>query len=216
MTFAVDGDLEAAFTHFQKALESKPEDPASLHSVGTLALVLNGDASEAINCHRRAKEADPKVLPPLALLHQNGERCNGLSDVYWTSSFVKKSLFDAPEDVERRYGAHISLAIQLEDSGLVDQALMHFGLAGALKQSEPTDLLLRNALMVPVLYDSAEHIVAVRTRLQASLSTLLHHNMSGLQLESLNQGKELDCNLTKVSKEVATVCRQSYDSTHTR
>ena len=87
----------------------------------------------------------------------------------------------------RRIGAHISLATQLEDSGLVDQAQLHFRLAGELQETEPTDLLLRNKLMVPVLYDSTEHVASVRADLEAGLADLLHPNRSALRLDALNQ-----------------------------
>ena len=122
-------------------------------------------------------------MPPLAVLYQNGEKCNGLADVYWVSSFAKKSLFDSPSDMQKRYSAHISLATQLEDSGLVDEAGVHFRAAGTL-QPHRADLLLRNALMVPVLYDSDVHLRETRARLEGQITSLLRSNLT---LDSLDQ-----------------------------
>lgn len=180
---ARQGDIELSLDLFEAALAANPNDPATLHSVGTLQFIAAGDADSAIHHHGRAKELDSTVLPPLALLYQNGESCNGVADVYWVSSHAKKSLFDAPHDTEKKYQAHLSLATQLEDSGLVEFAAIHFKAAGML-QPHRIDLRLRNALMVPVLYDSEEHLSSTRAELEENVISLLQSNIS---LENLDQ-----------------------------
>jgi hypothetical protein len=60
-----------------------------------------GVLANSIDRACRVQSADPKALPPLAVLHQNKVPCSGLSDVYWVSSFAKKNLFDDPDSPER-------------------------------------------------------------------------------------------------------------------
>jgi len=92
------------------------------------------------------QEADPEVLPPLAVLYMDKVSCSGLGDVYWVASHAKKNLFDAPKDFQKRfidtqrYDVHVAMGTQLEDSGLVDLAMDHFRKAADLR---PFDIALK-------------------------------------------------------------------------
>jgi hypothetical protein len=83
------------------------------------------------------------------------------------------------------FDAHTTLGTQLEDSGLVEESMRHFNLARVFSP-DPSDasLLLRNSLMVPVLYDSLQHLIESRETLEANVDLLLQ---SELSLKSLNQ-----------------------------
>ena len=178
---------------------------ASYHSLGNIAAIL-ADFHLSAHYHYKGKETEPKTLPPLAIMHQNGEPCNEIGDIFWVSSFTKKQMFDLfysedsrPEVVEGSYPksiqdilddklrqtlseAHSGLGTQLEDSGLVDLAMLHFERAYDIGRGN--DVRVKRALQVPVLYDNISHVEKSREKLLDGVAELKYE---GVILSSLNQ-----------------------------
>ena len=93
ITYAKAANLPKAKVNFLSAVNKNPTDCKALHSLANIAMI-EANFAEAVAYHELAKKSDPICLPPLALLHQNGEKCGGISDIYWVSSFSKKVLHD--------------------------------------------------------------------------------------------------------------------------
>lgn len=157
-------DLGVAKEYFNKVA---PATAASMHALSTLALI-SGDLTACVAHRRTAKTLDNTTLPPLAMLHKNGERCGGLGDVYWTAAFLAKKLqtladgdpycdggtCDNTDWGEGAFEAHTQMAAILEDSGALAQAMAHVTAAALLKPGDG-GLRFKTALMVPVV--SATH-----------------------------------------------------------
>ena len=172
------------------ASSSSSQRSAAQHSLGNL-LALEGDLVGSAVLHAQAKESDPTVVPPLAVVYQEKRECNNIGDIFWVSSFAKKKAWDLlsshgltsssdasaassiassssfpPSSRSSLLASHLSLAAQLADSGLVDLSLLHYE-AARLHWSDKSDvsLELRCALSTPVLYDSLEAVDEARARL---------------------------------------------------
>ena len=196
-------EAELAFGRAARDGSSSTLRARALHSQGTLALISRGGAhgaAMAAAMHARAKALDPTAMPPLALLHQAGEECAGLSDIYWAASFSKKALHDAaaaadelgaareladaaegggdgagpraPGYFEARSRAHVALATQLDDSGAPDLAARHWRDALELAPRDAA-LRVRAALGARALYGSRSALDADRARIEGAVGALL-------------------------------------------
>jgi predicted O-linked N-acetylglucosamine transferase (SPINDLY family) len=226
MDLACSAEFALAKSAFQSLIDEQTTDPDQLilnakayHSLGNLA-ALETQFVLAGHHHAMGKASHPTTLPPLALRHQAKEPCNNIGDIFWVSSFVKKTMFDelgevidltsAPshdggdggddslpaslskKQLKEIINAHTSLGTQLEDSGLVELAMLHFQKAEVIQDTvdaSDSTLKVRNSLMVPVAYDSVEDVAATRAKLESKVSELhagavVHKTVT---LPSLNQ-----------------------------
>ena len=161
---ARSGDLDTANIQFEKSLAANENGgkakAGALHSIGNI-LLMRGDVNGAIEHHRLAKLEDSKSIPPLASVCNGYERsCGVLADLFWVSSVAKQQLYQlaiaASEDgianitrlnPSEVYQSHISLAMQLEASGLMDEAAAHIQMAVGI-QPHNLALVVHRALMV--------------------------------------------------------------------
>jgi hypothetical protein len=193
--------------------ESAEESAEALHSLGNLA-ALEGKFVLAAYYHAEGRRTFLRALPPLAIMYQNEEPCNNIGDIYWVSSFAKKTMFEVLEDVvdltempadgsisaalfseldmggkAEVFNAHTSLGTQLEDSGMVEWSMLHFGKAeeivGQVDEGD-VSLTVRNSIMVPVMYDNEVDLVRGRKALEEKVDRL-YGESERVALRSLNQ-----------------------------
>ena len=208
-----NGNFDQA-REFLLSIDSKSVDYAlALHSLGNIAAV-EGRLFHSGYYHTLAKEADPSAIPPLAEMYMNDqESCNGIGDIFWTSSFTKKKMSDtfdlstlkgimknstqdfhylalknkfSEEMLRFFFDLHMGLAIPLEDSGLSEQARVHFTYATEL-QPNNLGLQMYRLLSLPVVYDSLQHVENTRIDMEEGVSRLLKYaNESDIQLDNLD------------------------------
>lgn len=180
---AVAGRLERAEAGLEAVLSADASHSPALHTLGALRLLLHADVDGAVALRARARAADPALMPPMALLHQQRAPLAGLGDVWFVAAATLRALLDAPGPVAPDADRHVSLATMLEDSGATDAAAVHFAAAAALRPADPS-LAVRAALTVPVIYADAAAAAEGRAALVANLEAL--ERRAGLSLASLN------------------------------
>ena len=197
LNLSCDTKFDQAERLFAFLPQESPHYSASLHSLGNIA-ALKGNLLLSGMYHKLAKLRDPNEQPPLAIMYQEKHPCNNIGDIFWTSSFTKKRMYETffekrsshrkdimsvkdyeslkailkKEELSILFDAHIGLATQLEDSGLTEYSMKHFQYAAVLKPYN-LDLKIRNALMVPVLYDSVAHVEKTRESLETNVCALI-------------------------------------------
>lgn len=197
ISLSCDANFDQAELLFASIPQNSPHYSASLHSLGNIA-ALKGNLLMSGMYHNLAKRHDPHEQPPLALMYIEETPCNNIGDIFWTSSFSKKNMYETffaknvrdargllsiqhyenltvvlkEEELSTLFDAHVGLAVQLEDSGLVEYSIKHFQRA-AILQPNNMDLKVRNALMVPVLYDSMSHLETSRLQLEQKVFDLI-------------------------------------------
>ena len=203
---------------FLLSIDSKSVDYAlALHSLGNIAAV-EGSLFHSGYYHTIAKETDSFAIPPLAKMYMEDQKsCNGIGDIFWTSSFTKKKMSDtfdlstlkgvmknttqdfhyqslkikfSEEKLRFLFDLHMGLAIPLEDSGLSKQAQVHFTYASEL-QPDNLGLQISRLLSMPIVYDSLQHVEDTRFDMEEGISRLLKQtNESNIQLDKLD---DLSC-----------------------
>lgn len=161
------GDIwkaERELKHFTSA--------SALHCSSAFAMIIRANCSKAVRLHKMAKGRNSTLIPPLASLHLQGNNCNGLGDVYYVTAVIIKQLVDSGVSREVQINGHKTLITLLQDSGLPNEAEVHLRAALALQPTEPS-LKIKSVLMIPGVYESLEHLVQVRSNLEARLDLLL-------------------------------------------
>jgi len=211
LALSCEGNFDEAEHFFVSIPQESPHYAASVHSMGNLA-TIKGNLILSGMYHSIAKMHDPQAKPPLALMYLENNPCYSIGDIFWTSSFTKKKVYEIffedswkdhrdllnfhtiedlvpllnEMELQVLFDAHIGLAIQLEDSGLVEYSMKHFQQA-AMIRPQNLDLIVRNAMMVPVIYDSKSELQNIRERLEQNINeilTLLREDK--YELDSLN------------------------------
>ena len=119
------GRADQAITHFQKALEIKP-DLVEAHDNLGLALAGRGQVDEAIACYRKALQ----IKPNLAEAHDNlGLALAGRGQVDDAIACYRKALQIKPNLAE----AHDNLGLALAGRGQVDDAIVCYRKALQIK-----------------------------------------------------------------------------------
>ena len=197
------GRLDAAAARHREAIRLRP-DMAEAHTDLGLVLGLQGLAEEAAACHREAIHLKPDyaqahnnlglalhgqgrleeavdsyckaltLMPDYAEAHSNlGNALQELDKLDEAVESYSKALAIKPDYVE----AHSNLELALQDQGNVDRAAKQIDLALSY-QPENAGLLIRKALLLPVIPFSQEEIQTRRENIEKALQALLKQNLT--------------------------------------
>jgi len=112
------GDIDDAFTHFQTALQIKPDLAEAHNNLGD-ALLKKGQADEAIAHFQKALQ----INPDYAIAHNNlGNALLQKGQVDEAMAQYQVALQFTPDSTE----VHINLGSALLQKGQVDEAMVHF------------------------------------------------------------------------------------------
>jgi hypothetical protein len=194
LSFSCNGDLQLADEQALHALsyvvDNRTASAALVHVRSALALLMRSDGPQAVRLHKEAKALHSSLIPPLAGLHLSGQRCGGLSDIFYVSAVIIKQLVDSNESTEVLLNGLITLVTLTSDSGLHREAESHLAKALELKPRDAAALRFRLVLMTPGVYESFDHLLETRKLLSARLKTLqtdVSHRHGGLSLTKLDE-----------------------------
>lgn len=186
LSFSCSGDLQLADEQALHALsymaDNHTASAALTHVRSALALLMRADGHQAVRLHKEAKSLHSSLLPPLAGLHLSGQRCGGLSDIFYVSAVIIKQLVDSNESTDVLLNGLITLVTLTIDSGLHREAESHLVKALELKPSDAA-LRFRSVLMTPGVYESFDHLLETRK--------LLSTRLKALEVDALNGGLSL-------------------------
>lgn len=110
------GELDEAISEFQIAVRQRP-DSTTFNNLG-VALSLKGKIDEAVKCHKKAIQLDPR----------NAEAYYNLGNILLSQEKFKKAIseYDKAVRINPKYTkAHINLGVSLMEEGWLDEAIMH-------------------------------------------------------------------------------------------
>ncbi len=140
-----NGRFDEAISHFQKALEIKPNDPEFLSNLG-ISLDERGRFDEAISLFQKAL----RIMPDNDRFHNNlGVALMRKGNLKEALSHYQKALYFNPDRAE----CHLNVGIILSRSGRTDEAIIHFQKALEIK---PDFAEARQALQA--IYDEKQKI----------------------------------------------------------
>lgn len=202
-----EGRVEEGYEDLQSLLKHIPSKASQhlltkakiLHTLSELALIIDSDIRQALRLHRRGKVAagDVSVMPPLPALHLQGEKCGGVSDLYYVSAVIIKQFVDlkvtgdAVEERQEREAveALLTLITLTSDSGfpvkIVERHLDHAmrivssSSSSQLKEEYEAALLFRGALTSPGVFSSVSDLYDTRQRLVQRVQQLERRVESG-------------------------------------
>jgi tetratricopeptide (TPR) repeat protein len=112
------GEMDKAITHFQKALEFKPDDAEAHYNLGAV-LAGRGQVDEAFSHFQKALEIEPDFLAA----HNNfGIALAGRGRIDEAIGHYRKALEIEPDFAE----THYNLGVALARRGQVDEAIAHY------------------------------------------------------------------------------------------
>mmetsp|Transcript_22324 Transcript_22324/g.34236 ORF Transcript_22324/g.34236 Transcript_22324/m.34236 type:complete len:678 (+) Transcript_22324:1039-3072(+) len=129
LELSCEGLLDQAKEKFLTITKNSKYYVKSQHCLGNIA-AIQADFVLSGLYHGVAKAFDPAVQPPLAVMYMEGVECGHIGDIFWTSSFVKKQMFEL----------FIADTLQDLDFGLDQPVPLTFNLTGLNERS-----LLTNA-----------------------------------------------------------------------
>ena len=165
---AEGGRFAEAEASFGEAVRLRP-DYAEAHSNRGATLAASGRIAGAEACHREAL----RLKPDLAEAH------NGLGDALYRRGRLAEAIACCREAVRLRPGcaaAHKNLAAFLQEEGDWAEALACLGRAQAVAPDD--GLKIRAALVLPVIYASAEEVEQRRRRVEDAVSRLRRDDLS--------------------------------------
>jgi hypothetical protein len=175
------------------------------HTLSELELILFSHFEESLLFHRKGKDLSSsipslKVIPPLPEFQLSGISCGGVSDLFYVSAVIIKSMIDreitktepSEHEINSKYvkddlESLMTLITLTSDSGLITAAEIHlshaFQLLSRVKDSPPllTEkervdylalLTFRSALLTPAVFSSKEELFSSRRILQQRISSL--------------------------------------------
>ena len=142
----------------------------------SLELILNANLSAAVMWRKLGKALNSSALPPLALLHLNGNDCGGLGDLFYVSAIMIQNYasFDSPSMVPKNQIIESStqLITLLADSGLHNATEVHLQHSVSVFPEE-FPFLFRAALATPAVFESLAHLDSTRRVLESRVRGLL-------------------------------------------
>mmetsp|Transcript_9894 Transcript_9894/g.10689 ORF Transcript_9894/g.10689 Transcript_9894/m.10689 type:complete len:783 (+) Transcript_9894:3-2351(+) len=202
-----EGRVEEGYEDLQSLLKQIPSKASQhlltkakiLYTLSELTLIIDSNIRQALRMHRRGKVAagDVSVMPPLPALHLQGEKCGGVSDLYYVSAVIIKQFVDlkvAGDAVEERQErqaveALLTLITLTSDSGfpmkIVERHLDHAmrivssSSSSELREEYEAALLFRGALTSPGVFSSVSELQDTRQRLVERVQQLEQRAESG-------------------------------------
>ncbi|MBL4690320.1 MAG: tetratricopeptide repeat protein, partial [Rhodospirillales bacterium] len=163
------GKLDDALASYQKALAIQPDYAEGHNNFGN-ALKELGRLDEAVASYQKALA----INPDSAEAHNNlGNALHKLGKLDEAIANYHKALAIKPDYAE----AHINLELAFRDQGNVVGAAGQIDLALSYNP-ENAGLLIRKALLLPVIPFSQEEILALRETLDKAIQALLNKNLT--------------------------------------
>lgn len=144
-----------------------------LHIQSALEFILYANVEASISLHKKAKEINGAVMPPLASLHLSGKACGGLGDIFYVGAVLTKQMVDNNATIESRISSFTTMITLCSDSGLHEAAEFHLNQALLLKPND-IQLLIRSTVMTPAVYEGRRHVTATRKLLSNRIDSLLN------------------------------------------
>jgi hypothetical protein len=98
----VEGNLEGSLAMVNEILysgegiidETDENGAAMFHVKSALELIRNGDYLQAVVNHRQGKNINSTIVPPLAQLNLDGNKCGGIGDIFYVAAVIIKQTVD--------------------------------------------------------------------------------------------------------------------------
>ena len=184
-TCCEEGNLPKCYRLTEESIRAAP----ILLIRSTLELILFANVTGAVFWRREGKALNSSALPPLALLHMNGNDCGGLGDIFYVSAIMIQTLSASDDSLPLPTTKLIEIFSQLitllADSGLQNAVEVHLRNALSLHPQDGP-LLFRAALATPGVYESLGHIVRTRKVLEDRILHLKSSEYKG-KLKQLDE-----------------------------
>lgn len=172
-TCCKNGDL---YTCLQMCSNEYDKSAEAFLIRSNLELILNANLTAAVMWRKLGKALNSSALPPLALLHLNGNDCGGLGDLFYVSAIMIQNYasFDDTNMATKKQIIESSsqLITLLADSGLHNATEIHLQHSVSLFPDE-IPFLFRAALATPAVFESLTHLDETRRLLESRVKGLL-------------------------------------------